>query len=492
MAGMFLRAAYEILHLEGKPLTAEQIVQSARERGRIRSVGRTPSNTMRARLSDSIRSDGASSMFLRTGANKFGLREWNWCLEYHATPLQATIPDETTVCIDGSDSGSSPSLGLWYSSIDRAVVRYLSDPRHLHFVERQEAETRATVRQLIAYVWLDTLDGRVLAYTRGKYTTAHATLLRGRRSVGFGGHVLRSDAESLFGRADAGIEQAALREITEEVGHPPTNLRVLGTILDDSSYDGQRHLAVVLRGSIDATLVQKGAERSINQLHFLSKEELWDQLHAMEFWSQLLIRQFATEHRPTNVSRIVPPRRPSRLSHIVFVGEIANGKSFLAEAAAKALDYRVISASHVLRTILGVDMKHESERLEFQALALDFISQPQGPRELATGIARAINKLPVGTTAIVDGVRQRATLDALRALVPGLVVIYIDSPRDFAFAHYQARWRAATPKDFANVREHPVEAELPHFRFEADAILNNADAAEQTLDVLVRWLRGEK
>lgn len=490
MPGKFLRAAFQALHVETKPLKAEQIVQIAKEIGILRSSGRTPTNTMRARLSDDIRVKGGDSLFQRVGANRFGLREWNLG-EYHARPFQKELPNETTVCVAGNIGQTLRMEGIGYKEIPTEFFKYLSDRKNLQYISRRDAEATTVRKQLIAYVWLETADGKVLSYRRGKYSSAHRTLLLGRQSVGFGGHVLRQDAESLFGSSDAGLYQAAVREISEELKAKISfDIKPVGMIWDESSFEGQKHIGIAMRGVIPqhAVATDHGREQSINQVQLLTKAQLWEAYHAMEFWSQLLIRQFASDAKPNVVSSIVPATRPRNIGHIVLVGEIANGKSSIAAALSERHGYRVVSASASLRRILKMQDIGEHRRLEFQTIALKFISTEDGPADLARAIAGEIGKEK--GIAIIDGVRQLNTLTALRNALPNLMVVYVDCPRDLACQNYQTRLPGASVTQFAAVREHEVEAELPLFRYEADAILNNADDLDKTMEVLLRWLKG--
>jgi predicted NUDIX family phosphoesterase/dephospho-CoA kinase len=491
MAGKFLRAAYELLDKHGKPLSAQQIVDFALQKGLLRSAGKTPTNTMRARLSDDIRTNGVASDFQRAGANRFALRTWTMH-EYHARPFAKELPDETTVCLRAVDCEPFGAGGVHLSTKTAALLKYLCSSPNLHFLARKVAEHTTAFRQLISYVWLETADGLVLSYTRGKYSSAHKTLLLGKRSVGFGGHVLKQDAEGLFGSQDAGVVQAAIREIGEELGgRLPTDLAVHALIWDDSSFEGQKHVGVVLRGHLPHSSqleIGRSRELAISGLRLMTKPDLWAQFHSLEFWSQLLLKKFGASARPRNISSIAPSRRPREIGHIVLVGEIANGKSWLALQMANRLRYNIVSASNVLKSILGVEHMHERDRLDFQSKALEFIQSNGGPEQLANGIARAVNASP--EPSVIDGLRQLSTLAALRKLISNLTVIYIDCPRDLAFQNYRTRLPTASARQFAAVREHNVEAELPLFRFECDALLNNADSSQKTLDLLTHWLQG--
>ena len=275
------------------------------------------------------------------------------------------------------------------------VIHYLSINENLLFLDRQTAETTSKYKQLIAYVWLETADGLVLSYTRGKYSSADRCLLLGRRSVGFGGHVLHQDVENLFSSTDAGLEQAAIREISEELGGLlPTELSPIGVIWDDSSFEGQKHLGVVMTGRLphSSSIPKRASELSINQLRLLTRPNLWEAYHAMEFWSQLLIREFASNHRPQNISSIIPAHRPRQIKYLAFVGDIANGKSFLAGAISRILNCSVVSVSAALRQILNVSGNSEEVRLKFQSIALDFIKSENGPKQLAKAIVNQVEQ----------------------------------------------------------------------------------------------------
>jgi len=358
-------------------------------------------------------------------------------------------------------------------------------------IKRIKAETTPKYKQLVAYVWLETADGRVISYTRGKYSAGHRTLLLGKRSVGFGGHVLKEDARGIFGSQDAGLSEAARREIAEELkGRQVDNLVPQGVIWDDSSYEGQKHVGVVFKGQLlkSAELQSIATELSINKVTLNSKEKLWDEYHNMEFWSQLLLREFAGPAPFANLSKIVPTRRPRKIKYIALVGEIASGKSSISNALQGILGYSVISASSCLQELLSFGNLRDENRLDFSSASLEFIEDGEGPIKLASEIAqRALSSS--GDVVIIDGIRQLSTLHALRSRLSELIVVYVDCPRDLAFENYKARWPGADILTFAAVREHRVEADLPEFRYAADAILHNADCLVKTISLFVEWLQ---
>ena len=70
----FKAAAREVLKEIGHPLHYSDITEIALESGYLRSVGRTPQNTMRARLSVDVR-DNPESPFFQSAPGVYGLKD---------------------------------------------------------------------------------------------------------------------------------------------------------------------------------------------------------------------------------------------------------------------------------------------------------------------------------------------------------------------------------------------------------------------------------
>ena len=70
----FKTAAREVLREVGHPLHYTDITEIALSSGYLHSAGRTPHNTMRARLSVDVR-DNPESPFAQTAPGVYGLRE---------------------------------------------------------------------------------------------------------------------------------------------------------------------------------------------------------------------------------------------------------------------------------------------------------------------------------------------------------------------------------------------------------------------------------
>ena len=72
----FKAAAREILREVGRPLHYGDVMELALEAGYLTSAGRTPQNTMRARLSVDVR-DNPETPFVQTAPGVYGLKEMN-------------------------------------------------------------------------------------------------------------------------------------------------------------------------------------------------------------------------------------------------------------------------------------------------------------------------------------------------------------------------------------------------------------------------------
>lgn len=103
MISSFLKMAEIVLDDIGHSMSSRDIYNHGREKGLIKSKGKTPENTLRARLSEDLIEKGNASIFIRTAANKFGLRKWiysdNNIVEYIAPKFEKDYRSENVVCI---------------------------------------------------------------------------------------------------------------------------------------------------------------------------------------------------------------------------------------------------------------------------------------------------------------------------------------------------------------------------------------------------------
>ena len=122
-------------------------------------------------------------------------------------------------------------------------------------------------------------------------------------------------------------------------------MKLIGYINDDTSPEGVKHFGIVLQGSlpIDFKLSDFGQELSINDLKFMSIDDIWSHFYEFEFWSQLVIRSLFKPILPVQNVIIKPSKFNITSNIIVFVGEIASGKTVLCELLKDKLGFKIIS-----------------------------------------------------------------------------------------------------------------------------------------------------
>lgn len=299
----FLRAAATILAEVGSPLSPSEIIEYARLRilplGRLK--GKTPAQTLKAKLSTHIRQRGSQSVFVRTAPGRFFLRDLLTpdATEYFAPPLQPPKPQETILVVPAAQV---EALGLRFQGVNtrsrRLLISLLNNGR-LHYVDRSEAEARDDIKQIVTFA-LIRRGSSLLSFRRGTYTRA-ASYLRGARCVGFGGHVSEQD-RNLFDN-DAGIRSNVARELCEELVLPRADvsrlrdlaaLRFVGILNDDASPVGRRHLAMIFVYDASTSSFWDAparGEKAITKLEWVPTAGQEVNLGEFEYWSQLCLRR---------------------------------------------------------------------------------------------------------------------------------------------------------------------------------------------------------
>jgi len=352
-------------------------------------------------------------------------------------------------------------------------------------MDRLKAEEDSVVKQVLTYIML-TRGPDLLSYKRGSFSLV-ADFLRGSQCVGFGGHVSERD-RSLFTWNDMGVRASAGREIGEELRCPQVDkerlrvgdgLELVGAINDDSSDIGQRHFAFLYRYEVSgdpAWNQPERGERSVTQLQWIEPSDppilLWD----FEYWSQLCLREFFPSLARAAPAYRMRRRAPLRPPHVLcVVGEVGSGKSEAVECLQTDLGYTVINSGKVIAKLLGLPPVPKTGRAEFQDKAWAFIRSEHGPSTLAAALAAQTRKVRSGR-ALVDGIRQRATLDALRAQLAdfALGLLFVHAPVDLAYQFYRDRENPTISIfDFLKLRNSPVESEVRGLIELGDAVLYN-------------------
>lgn len=489
---IFLDIAQQVLDDIGHPMSARDIYNHALNKKIIESKGLTPENTLRARLSENIRIYAERSIFIRTAANKFGLRKWTEdksdIKEYFAPRFEKNSNDEYVVCIKQS---LIDKVGRFFGfeSKYQKYLALLSNPENLTIKRRSEANKTPELKQLTAYVLLKGQKGDYLSYERGNYSNKNQ-LLKNVLCIGFGGHVNNHDYDNLFGINNGGIWNAAYREVAEEIKNLHLdNIVPIGVINDDSSYLGLTHFAFVFEALLpkDFAIEKYNTELSINKLRFLSGKDLQNNYHKLEFWSQILAKKI--NPNADNIVKIV--NRNKCIGYpIAVVGGIGTGKSEVAKILARNLyekDFKYISTREIVAQLISEDNFHNQNREHFQNKSFAFISTPEGTTLLANKIAEKIGDLE--GKVIIDGIRQIDTFEKLKKIYPKIMLIYIETSRDKAYYFFKDRSkREASIHEFRESVSHDVEKEISLFKHRADVYIFNGENIILLTNKIIKWL----
>ncbi len=490
MASEFLEVAQQVLEREQRALSAREIVNIAlRERFFSDKIaGKTPHQTMKAKLSVNIRRLGDSSAFVRTAPGRFFLRR---LLDpnarvYEAPPLHPPKASEEVLLFPTSWLGEKRRFqGIKTKGVTK-LLDALFRSGVLTYRNRREAEELDDHKQIITYIMV-ARGSQVLAYRRGNYNRVE-DFLKGAECVGFGGHVSAEDA-TLFGQSTYGVVEAAIRELKEELDLPKPDrarldrgegLSIVGVLNDDASANGRRHFAVLLRYEVSDDHAWDDParnEKAITQLRWLDPTESPDRLFDFEYWSQLCLLEFYRSAQITRPTYVIGRRAPLRPPHLLLVlGELASGKSATTRILRNDFSYVEVNSGRVVADLLGIEpLNTEQGRAEFQDKAWTFIQTTHGPSRLAKALLDRAEQVR-GGRVLIEGIRQKATLLALldRAGDRRVGTLFIHTPFNVAFEFYRHRaGKSGSIGDFISARGKPVEQEVGGLVEFADAVLYN-------------------
>ena len=175
-----------------------------------------------------------------------------------------------------------------FQGISTEIDKYLPvflNPSNNFFIHRELAEDDPTHKQIIPYAIFKHGD-KLLRYLRGKKSGEQR--LASKSSIGIGGHINQDDFNSSSLEKDTyltGIE----REINEElIINCDYNNLPIALINDDSNDVGQVHLGVVHLFDLESDQVEAG-EANIENLEFLSSDDLLREKDNLESWSQICV-----------------------------------------------------------------------------------------------------------------------------------------------------------------------------------------------------------
>lgn len=291
--GRFLTAAHQVLRERGEPLSAEEITSEALKKGHLSSDGKTPSQTMKAKLATEILRRGERSLFMRSGAGRFALREWEGRIPEHvADRFQAALFDEDILVFPATELGrfvSGPGLHR-----NERVGSELT--RMCVAMRRREAEEDKSVIQLVS-VFVVRNGSRVLTYKRTRRLPE--SRLHGFYSLSFGGHLNPDDVAPLFDVLDAKQWLPWLeRELREEVSFgrtATTQIEFRGLLYDDSREVSRQHLGLVYDVKVSDADYRIGERGFLMDPRYESADEIRARLDQFENWSVMLFHSLEGE-----------------------------------------------------------------------------------------------------------------------------------------------------------------------------------------------------
>jgi predicted NUDIX family phosphoesterase len=287
----FLEAAHVILNQIGESLSAREIVARALDAGLITTRGKTPAQTMKAKLSTDILTRKEASAFMRTGPAAFGLRRWREAgtREFAAPRFQRALLDEQVLAVARNELALFvPGPGFWSEPLSGGTtLAALAKP-----IQRRQAEQRWDLVQLVS--------GFVVHFRRSIVTYKRSrrlpeSRLHGCYSLFFGGHLNPGDIPALFDifrpQPDVGFTFLA-RELEEELIVPRSQMPAVhfkGLLYDDSHSISRQHLGIFY----DVVLAERdflvGERGFLMDLRLETPKTILQRRDEFENWSQLLI-----------------------------------------------------------------------------------------------------------------------------------------------------------------------------------------------------------
>lgn len=286
--GHFLDIAHKVLTVENKPLSPEEITEIGLKKGWLMTKGKTPTESMRARLSTYILDKRDKSIFMRTASGTFGLRVWaKREPEYVAPRFKKSLLEEDIVVFPTSSLRKYvQGKGLFTTppTNRRSLIAELRPMR------RSLAEKDFGVIQLVS-AFIVRFDNKYLTYKRTKRLPE--SRLHGYYSIPFGGHLNPEDILPLFDIFDPEVAYLMLnREFEEELKLPNSKTPKLvykGLLYDNSREVSRQHLGIVYDVYLESTEYIIGERGFLMDSKFETLDEIETRRKDFENWSWIIL-----------------------------------------------------------------------------------------------------------------------------------------------------------------------------------------------------------
>ncbi len=288
--GHFLEVAYKVLEEVGKPLSYKEITNIGMKKGWLTSKGKTPNESMRARLSENISRKKEKSLFMRTESGIFGLRIWpDNIKEYIAPRFKKSLLNEEIVVFSKSllkKYVGGPGLYVLPTKDRKEIIKELRPM--LRFL----AEKDFSVIQLIS-VFIVRFEDRYLTFRRTRKLPEER--LHGYYSMFFGGHLNPDDVDlPLLSDFTNSINAELLfkRELKEELifsNDEFPKLKYKGLLYDNKKSVSKQHLGVVYDVHLNSKKYSIGERGFLINSKFETLEEIENRKEDFENWSWIIL-----------------------------------------------------------------------------------------------------------------------------------------------------------------------------------------------------------
>lgn len=285
--GRFLTAAQQVLTRVKKPLSAKEIVDFGLENGLLQTGGKTPSQTMKSKLSTDILQKRDHSLFMRTSQGKFALRSWLPGDEYFAKRFKKSLLDEDVLVFPQT------SLHRYVRGIGLQTTQIRSGKELIaecYPMTRRLAEEDSNVIQLVS-AFIIRYSDQYLTYKRTRRLPE--ARLHHFYSVPFGGHLNPEDMLPFFDFFDFENAHFMLtRELQEELKLPKYTLPDIsykGLLYDNSQEVSCHHLGVVYDVYLKSPEYEIGERGFLMDPRFETLSEIEARISDFENWSVLIV-----------------------------------------------------------------------------------------------------------------------------------------------------------------------------------------------------------
>jgi predicted NUDIX family phosphoesterase len=282
----FLEAAYQVLQASGRPMTASEILHTARAAGLISSEGKTPLKSLNARLAVDILRYKSQSRFMRSDGSRYSLRDWSDTVQERIVPRRTlALVDEDVLAFDAIRLRQFvPKDGFKRDDETHQELLASCFP-----VKRAEAEKRYDIIQLIS-VYIVRNYQSFLTYKRSRRLPEGR--LHDTYSCFFGGHLTAADLMPLFRFSDP--EQALYlldRELSEELrlANKPAAMNFRGLLYDPRTDVSKQHIGIVFCVDVRERGFTIGEKGFLTDAKFETVEQMRSRLTQFENWSEYLI-----------------------------------------------------------------------------------------------------------------------------------------------------------------------------------------------------------